>query len=81
VFADVNSRVIADEACNESLLMLMKEGMKTAPNEVCNNREHADGAEVDGDFIVIEADTRIDRCYFLFSIFVRVCLCKNPISS
>ena len=26
------------------------------------------------DFIVIEIDTGIDRCCFLLSIFVRVCL-------
>ena len=78
MFADVNSRVIADEACNESLLMLMKEGMKTAANEVYNKREHADGAEVDGDFIIIEANMRIDRCYFLYLLKYAY---KNPISS
>jgi hypothetical protein len=56
------------------LPMSMKEDMKTAADEAWNNREHADGAGADGDFIVIEADTRVDRCYFLFFIFVRVYL-------
>jgi len=33
VFVDVDSRVIANEACNDSLPMLMKENMKTAADE------------------------------------------------
>jgi len=48
--------------------MPMREDMKTAAYG------NADGAGADEDFIVIEIDTGIDRCCFLLSIFVRVCL-------
>jgi hypothetical protein len=55
------------------LPMSMKEDIKTAADEAWNNGEHADEAGANGDFIMIEADTRVDRCYFPFSIFVRIC--------
>jgi hypothetical protein len=73
-FADGNLRTIADRACNGVLPMLMSGETKTTAGEAYDNRKYADGAGADEDFIVIEADTKADRCYFLFSIFVRVCL-------
>ena len=40
----------------------------------------ADGEGGDEDFIVIKADTAIDRYYFLLSLIVRVCLkYKSPV--
>jgi hypothetical protein len=48
---------------SEMLLpMPMKEGLKTAADEACDDRKHADGEEVDENFIVIEADREVDRC-------------------
>jgi hypothetical protein len=44
------------------LPMSMKEDLKTTADGVCDNRKHADGEEVDENFIVIEADREIDRC-------------------
>jgi hypothetical protein len=44
------------------LPMLMKEDLKTTADEACDNRKHADGEEVDENFIVIEADKEVDRC-------------------
>jgi hypothetical protein len=40
----------------------MKEDLKTAADGACDNRKHADGEEVDENFIVIEADREINRC-------------------
>jgi hypothetical protein len=42
--------------------MSMKEDLKTAADRACDNRKHADGEEVDENFIVIEADREIDMC-------------------
>jgi hypothetical protein len=44
------------------LPMSMKEDLKTAADGVYDNRKHADGEEVNENFIVIEADREIDRC-------------------
>jgi hypothetical protein len=44
------------------LPMPMKEDLKTTADEACDNRKHADGEEVDENFIVIEADREVDRC-------------------
>jgi hypothetical protein len=44
------------------LPMPMKEDLKTAADGVCDNKKHADGEEVDENFIVIKADRGIDRC-------------------
>jgi hypothetical protein len=40
----------------------MKEDLKTTADEACDDGKHADGEEVDGNFIVIEADREVDRC-------------------
>jgi hypothetical protein len=50
------------------LPMPIKGGLKTAADETCDDGKHADGEEVDGNFIVIKTDGEIDRCYFLFYI-------------
>jgi hypothetical protein len=70
-FADGNLKTIA---YNGALPMSMKGETKTTTGEAYDERKYADGAGADEDFIVVEADTKVDRCYFLFSIFVRVCL-------
>jgi hypothetical protein len=44
------------------LPMPIKGGLKTAADETCDDRKHADGEEVDGNFIVIKADKEVDRC-------------------
>jgi hypothetical protein len=44
------------------LPMPMKEDLKTTADEACDDGRHADGEEVDENFIVIEADREIDRC-------------------
>jgi hypothetical protein len=44
------------------LPMPMKEDLKTTTDEACDDREHADGEEVDENFIVIKADKEIDWC-------------------
>jgi hypothetical protein len=44
------------------LLMPVKEGLKTTADEACDDGNHADGEEVDKNFIVIEADREVDRC-------------------
>jgi hypothetical protein len=48
---------------SEMLLpMPMKKDLKTTADEACDDRKHADGEEVDENFIVIEADREVDRC-------------------
>jgi len=74
VFADVDLKTIADRTYDDTLSMSMKEDTKTIAGEAYDDRKHADGAGADEDFNVIKADTKVDRCCFLFSIFVRVCL-------
>jgi hypothetical protein len=50
-------------ARSEMLLPIsMKEDLKTIANETCDDGKHADGEEVDENFIVIKADKEIDRC-------------------
>jgi hypothetical protein len=44
------------------LLMPMKEDLKTTVDEACDDGKHADGEEVDKNFIVIKADKEVDRC-------------------
>jgi len=42
---------------------------------------HADGTGADEDFIMIKVDIGIDRCCFLLSIIIRVCLkYKSPVT-
>jgi len=53
----------------------MKEYMETTADEVWRLQGHADEAGADGGFIVIEADTEIDRCYFLY--LLEYALCKS----
>jgi len=74
VFADAELRTIADRAYGNTLPMSMKEDTKTTAGEAYDDRKHADGAGANEDFIVVKADTKVDRCCFLFSIFVKVCL-------
>jgi len=57
---------------NGTLLMPMKEDVKTTADEAYDDRKHADGAGADEGFIVIEVGTKVDRCCFPFSIFVRL---------
>jgi hypothetical protein len=48
---------------SEMLLpMPMKEDLKTTADEPCDDGKHADGEEIDENFIVIEADREVDRC-------------------
>jgi hypothetical protein len=48
---------------SEMLLpMPMKEDLKTTADEACDDGKHADGEEVDENFIVIKADKEVDRC-------------------
>jgi hypothetical protein len=50
-------------ARSEMLLpMSMKEDMKTTADEACDDGKHADGEEIDENFIVIKADKEVDRC-------------------
>jgi hypothetical protein len=50
-------------ARSEMLLpMPMKEDPKIAADEACDDGKHADGEEVDENFIVIKADREVDRC-------------------
>jgi hypothetical protein len=44
------------------LPMPIKGGLKTATDETCDDRKHADGEEVDGNFIIIKVDREVDRC-------------------
>jgi hypothetical protein len=44
------------------LPMSMKEDLKTTVDEACDDGKHADGEEVDENFIVIKADKEVDRC-------------------
>jgi hypothetical protein len=50
-------------ARSEMLLpMSMKGDLGTAADEACDDGKHANGEEVDGNFIVIKADREVDRC-------------------
>jgi hypothetical protein len=42
--------------------MPMKEDLKTTVDEACDDGKHADGEEVDENFIVIKVDKEVDRC-------------------
>jgi hypothetical protein len=44
------------------LPMPMKKDLRTAADEACDDGKHADGEEVDENFIVIKADREVDRC-------------------
>jgi hypothetical protein len=44
------------------LPMSIKEDLKTTTDEACDEGKHADGEEIDENFIVIEADREVDRC-------------------
>jgi len=35
------------------------------------NKRCADGAGADGNFIMVRADTKVDRRCFIFSVFIR----------
>jgi len=50
------------------LLMLMKEYLKTTVDEAYDDGKHADGAEVDENFIVIKVDKEVEGVVFLFCI-------------
>jgi hypothetical protein len=48
---------------SEMLLpMPMKEDLKTTADEACDDGKHADGEEINENFIVIEADREVDMC-------------------
>jgi hypothetical protein len=48
---------------SEMLLpMPMKEDLKTTVDEACDDGKHADGEEVNENFIVIKAEKEVDRC-------------------
>jgi hypothetical protein len=50
-------------ARSEMLLsMPMKEDLKTTTDEACDDGKHADGEEVNENFIVVKADREVDRC-------------------
>jgi hypothetical protein len=58
---DLDSEVLL--ARSEILLpMPMKEDLKTTIDEACDDGKHADGEEVDENFIVIKANKEVDRC-------------------
>jgi len=63
-------KTIADEACDGTLSISMKEDLKTTTDEAYDDKIHADRVEADEDFIVIEADTKVDRCCFPFLYFL-----------
>jgi hypothetical protein len=44
------------------LPMPMKEDLKTTADEACDDGKHANGEEVDENFIVIKAEKEVDRC-------------------
>jgi hypothetical protein len=44
------------------LPMPMKKDLKTTADETFDDGKHADGEEVDENFIVIKADKELDRC-------------------
>ena len=60
-FVDGDLRTIAERACNGAISMTMRGETKTTASEAYDDRKYADG-----DFIVIEADMKVDRCYFLY---------------
>jgi hypothetical protein len=74
VFANVDLRTIVDRAYDDILSVSMKEDTKTTTGGAYDDRKRTDGAGADEDFIVVKADMKVDRCCFLFSIFIRVCL-------
>jgi hypothetical protein len=56
-------------ARSEMLLsMPMKEELNITADEACDDGKHADGEEVDENFIVIKADKEVDKCLFPFYI-------------
>jgi hypothetical protein len=44
------------------LSMPMKKDLKTTADEACDDGKHADGEEVDENFILIKADKEVDMC-------------------
>jgi hypothetical protein len=78
-FVDGNFKTIADRAYNGVFLMSINGGMKTTARESYDDREYADGAGAVEDFIVIEADTKVDRCHFLY--LIEYTLCKSLVLS
>jgi hypothetical protein len=44
------------------LPMPMKEDLRTAADEACDDGKHTDREEVDENFIVIKVDREVDRC-------------------
>jgi len=78
-FADGNLRTSADRACNGALPMSMRGEMKTTASEAYDDRKYADGVGADEDFIIIGAETKVDRCYFLY--LLEYALCKSPVLS
>jgi hypothetical protein len=73
-------KTIVDEAYDDTLSMSMKEDMKTTTGEAYDDGKHADGAEVDEDFILIKADMKVDRC-FHFLYLLEYNLCKSHVLS
>jgi hypothetical protein len=58
---DLYSEVLL--ARSEMLLpMPMKENLKTTADEACDDGKHADGEEINENFIVIKANKEVDRC-------------------
>ena len=79
VIADVDLKTIANEACDDALPMSMKEDLKITAHEDYDGRKHADGAEADENFIVIKADTKVDRCCFPFLYLLEYDPCKSHV--
>jgi hypothetical protein len=73
VFADVNLKIIADSIYDSTLPMSMKKDTKTTAGEAYDDRRHTDGERADEDFIVIKADTKVDRCCFLYLLEYALC--------
>jgi hypothetical protein len=57
--------------------MPMNGDLKTTADEVCDDGKHADGEEIDENFIVIEADRKVDRCWFPFLYLLEYDSCKS----
>jgi hypothetical protein len=65
---------------SEMLLpMLMKEDLKTTVDEACDDGKHADGEEIDGNFIVIKTYKEVDRCCFPFLYLLEYDSCQSHV--
>jgi len=62
-----------------SLLMPMKEDLKTTADEAYDDGKHADGAGADENFIVIKADEEVNRCCFPFLYLLDYDSCKSHV--